>query len=334
MSGWKLLERPDVAVRLDALANKVEAHMKGKSTGSMRNDWRDSFHDSIEYILTIRPTRVDVGFPGKKKPAVPAQELFRRRLAREEEALAKSFQGSDLIREVDVLRARFAQEWAGVVEMAVQRYLVLAENKAADALAVGKPELPFVFGLPAGLEKTLSAKDAPDQLEEDAEPVAASVVRFWKAVQEESHSKTKAENYTGHEKWSPHFPDIIVGHYSFDAHPDVNIDKDTGFYEHKGIVEFFLAVEKASQRKGMGIEWDAFYNDASVIKEVNDTIGKQRLVFSGGGGHGTYHHGPDPYILHVHFNIMPTDLAAVYLVGKKLVRAQQIFKQFFDEMTK
>ena len=84
----------------------------------------------------------------------------------------------------------------------------------------------------------------------------------------------------------------------------------------------------------MGIEWDAFYNDASVIKEVNDTIGKQRLVFSGGGGHGTYHHGPDPYILHEHFNIMPTDLAAVYLVGKKLERAKQIFKQFIDEMIK
>lgn len=57
VSGWKLLERPDVVGKLNALADKVEAHMKGKSTGAKRSDWQDSFHDSIEYILTIRPTR-------------------------------------------------------------------------------------------------------------------------------------------------------------------------------------------------------------------------------------------------------------------------------------
>jgi hypothetical protein len=33
---------------------------------------------------------------------------------------------------------------------------------------------------------------------------------------------------------------------------------------------------------------------------------------------GSIHHGPAPYLLHVHFNIMPKLLATAYVVGKKI----------------
>jgi hypothetical protein len=330
VSGWELLERSDVGSRIDELAGKVEAHGRGGRSGVTRNDLRVAFAESIEYILTIRETTGDVDPITKAQSTVTAQELLLRQLGREEAALVKSFQGSDLVAQVVALRARYMQRWTETVEIAVRRFLVLADNKVADALLDNRPELPFVFGLPAGLEKTVTAQDAPGQLQHGATPVAASVVRFWKAVQKKSGSNVVAENYGDHETHNPHFPAASVGHYSFDIHPDVNKDPDTGFYEHGKIVAFFKAVEDASQEKGMGIEWNAYYNDASVIKEVNSYANKQRVVLSGGGGRGAYHHGPEPYILHVHFNIMPIALAAAYLVGDRLVRARQIFKEFFD----
>jgi hypothetical protein len=39
---------------------------------------------------------------------------------------------------------------------------------------------------------------------------------------------------------------------------------------------------------------------------------------AGPGKEGRIHHGPAPYILHVHFNIMPTLLAGAYITGKKI----------------
>jgi hypothetical protein len=63
-----------------------------------------------------------------------------------------------------------------------------------------------------------------------------------------------------------------------------------------------------------------------------ESVGKGRIWFSGGGGEGTFHHGPVPYILHIHFNLMPTDLASNFLVGKLLVKAHSIFDDFIKSL--
>jgi hypothetical protein len=56
------------------------------------------------------------------------------------------------------------------------------------------------------------------------------------------------------------------------------------------------------------------------------------VAFSGGGGHGQYHHGPAPFILHIHVNIMPKDLEAKYQVGKKLADLIQLMDRYLAGM--
>jgi hypothetical protein len=335
-----LWDRPDIQSRMVQLAEQVEASDPGNAKHTktaMLDGWKERFRLSVQYILTERETERDPvpvrKLPGKAPEyrSVPAQMKFQIALGLEEAKLLKSSQGDTLVAEVEALRARYKQEWGERVEKAAQRFVVLAENEAELIIsgeARRKPE--FVLGLPQGLEKEVTWQQAPDQLEARAAPVAASVVSFWKAVQEEvgqKHKTDKAENYGAHEKWSPHFTDRSIGKYSFDVHPSVNIVPQTGFYNRAELIEYFKAVEKASQKTG--IDWVAFYNDAAVIREFNDFVKKRRLAFSGGGGGGTYHHGPAPYILHIHVNIMPRDLAAVYLVGERLIKAREVFQSWW-----
>jgi hypothetical protein len=64
------------------------------------------------------------------------------------------------------------------------------------------------------------------------------------------------------------------------------------------------------------------------VKQFNDSVRKGRIGFSGGGGGGTYHHGPQPYILHLHMNIMPGALKTEFLVGAALKKAEQAFQAY------
>jgi hypothetical protein len=338
LSGPELWERPAIQSSMEKLAEQVEATEAARRPGhvqhpkaAMLDYWRKRFVESVEYILAERSTIKD---PVLRK-SLPAQKELRLQLERAEAKLLSSLQGDALVAQVEGLRAKFRKRWQDQVDRAADRFVELAENEAKFILDTGKPKPAFVFGLPEGLEKSVEPADAPEQLEQgkDASPSAASVVRFMKAVQEESKSKVLAENYAGHEKANPHFDDRSIGHYSFDVHlPQDDIDPQTGFYVRAKALAFFKAVEKASQRPGMNIEWLAFYNDAAVMKEFNDSVGKGRIWFSGGGGEGTFHHGPAPYILHIHFNIMPTDLASKFLVGKLLVKAHKIFDDFITQL--
>jgi hypothetical protein len=147
------------------------------------------------------------------------------------------------------------------------------------------------------------------------------------AVQIESKLPAKADNYRDHEKFSPHFDPSSIGKYSFDVSLPIPEDPATGFYDRDKTIEFFQAVERAATK--VNIEWMAFYNDAKVVIAVNDSIGKGRIAFSGGGGGGSYHHGPNPYLLHVHFNIMPVDLATRFVVGTTLQRAKKALEEFW-----
>jgi hypothetical protein len=336
---WKIWDRQDIKSRMEKLAEQVEASRPGVARytkARLLEDWWYRFRDSVRYILTIRDTEKDP-VPVRQLPGKPPQYRFvpaqlRRSisLGLEEAKLMNVFQEEALVAEVDAVRARYRQEWLDRVEQAAQRLVELTENDA-ELLIAGEDrrKAEFVFGLPAGLESEVTWQQAPDQLEAGAAPVAASVVRFWKAVQQEvspKHSNDKAENYGGHETHSPRFTTLSVGKYSFDVHPSVK-KSQTGFYERGELIEYFKAVEEASQKTG--IEWVAYYNDATVIRKFNDLVKKRRIVFSGGGGHGQYHHGPEPYILHVHINIMPKNLAALYLVGDRLIKARKIFESWW-----
>jgi hypothetical protein len=333
VSGWDLLDRPDVRSRLERLAEQVEAKEararadKVQHTKiAMLNYWGDRFAASVEYILTIRTNQRDA----VAKESVSAQMFLRRELGRDEAKLTKSFQGDQLVEQVTTLRQQYRQKWADRVDLAVRRFVDLAENEAQLISADNRPEPAAVLGLPEGLEKEVTTADAPGQMEKDATPVSASVVTFMKSVQAESGLNAVAGNYKGHEKWSPHVSDDSIGKFSFDVSPPVAVDPQTGFYNQAELLKFLAAVERAGTKTG--IEWMAFYNDATVVRQFNDSVKKGRIGFSGGGGGGTYHHGPQPYILHLHFNIMPNDLRAKFLVGAALQKAQKAFKAYLKRI--
>jgi hypothetical protein len=333
VSGWDLLDRSDVRSRLERLAEQVEANEARARAGkvqhtkiAMLNYWGDRFAASVEYILTIRTNQRDT----VAKESVSAQMLLRRELGREEAKLAKSVQGDQLVEQVTALREQYRQKWTDRVDLAVRRFVDLAENEAQLISADHRPEPAAVLGLPEGLEKQVTAADAPGQMEKDATPVSASVVTFMKSVQAESGLNAVAGNYKGHEKWSPHVSDDSIGKFSFDVSPPVAVDPQTGFYNQAELLKFLEAVERAGTKTG--IEWMAFYNDAAVVRQFNDSVKKGRIGFSGGGGGGTYHHGPQPYILHLHFNIMPNDLRAKFLVGAALQKAQKAFKAYLQRI--
>jgi hypothetical protein len=65
----------------------------------------------------------------------------------------------------------------------------------------------------------------------------------------------------------------------------------------------FKAADRAAQNTG--IEWVALYNDFEVARTVNETLKERHIGFAGGSKDGSIHHGPAPYLLHIHFNIMP-----------------------------
>lgn len=334
VSGEELWDRPDVQSKMKSLAEQVEADEEkirpGKVTHTkiaMISFWEDSFTGSVEYILTKRETTKD---PVSHK-SVTAQTAMLLELQREEAKLQSSVKDHDaLVAQVTTLRASFKRKWDEKVDHAVKRFLQLAESQAALLPDAGHLALPFVFLLPAGLEKTVTSRQAPGQLEEGAKPVAASVVRFMKAVQQESGTTAVAENYEGHAEGNPHFKDRPVGEYAIDVHLPVRVDPDTGFYDRDAAIKYFEAVERASQK--LDIEWMAFYNDAQVIKKFNESVGKARIVFIGGSHGGTFHHGPEPYILHVHFNIMPKDLADKFLTVRHLeAEAHKIFEAFLGQ---
>jgi len=334
-----LWERPDVQATMERLARAVEASRPGDpkhNRTAMLNYWEDAFRGSIEYILATRTTQT-VSVPQKGKAAPKVQQVSARAkgritLALEEAKLVESSPADRLVADVTALRERRRAEWTDRVERAVQRFLVIAENDAEQYTSgeIGrKPE--FVFGLPKGLEPEVTWQQAPNQLEKGAAPVTQSVVTFWKAVQAElsaGHQKDVAENYADHETHNPHFTDLSIGKYSFDVHPSVPVVADTGFYDRAALLDYLGAIERASAKSG--IEWVAFYNDMAVVRQFNDAVKKRRLVFSGGGGHGQFHHGPEPYILHLHINVMPKDLAAVFLTGQRLIEAKRIFTSWWS----
>lgn len=65
-----------------------------------------------------------------------------------------------------------------------------------------------------------------------------------------------------------------------------------------------------------------------AVRQPSEDRDCHRVGFSGGGNHGQFHHGPAPFILHVHFNIMPLDLRDKYLVGTQVAGLAKKLEDF------
>ena len=299
------------------------------TAANMMDYWRPRFVHSVEYILYIRDggrrdkllrqLRAEEEKLVKSVPVVPPSSSRSPESA--EQVFREKFRISELRAQVEALRRTFTDRWQQEVDRVADQFVTLASNESRF-LTVGQAAAPVsIYGLPEYIEGTVEASAHPATIAKGSTPVAPSVVEFMKAVQKESSLKEQASNYAEHEKHSPYLGNIEgVGKYSFDVHLDGLIGVNAeGFYEREPLVKFFLAVDRAAT--ATRIAWIALYNDFEVAKTVNEKLGKRRIGFSGGGSagpgrEGSIHHGPSPYILHIHFNIMPIDLAAQYIAGK------------------
>jgi hypothetical protein len=304
---WRL---PRIQERMSALAAETEARERATvkpgtevkhTAANMMDYWRLRFVGSVDYILYLRGG-------GKRLPLL-------RKLGAEESKLMKSAP-ADLAAQVEALRGTYKDKWQKEVDRAADQFVLLASNESQFLTVPQAAKRVSIYGLPERLEGTVEAAAHPEEVAKDSVPVAPSVVEFMKAVQKESGLKAKASNYPEHEKHSPYFGNVEgVGKYSFDVHLDglIKINAE-GFYERDPLIKFFLAVDRAS--KSTQIAWIALYNDFAVAKAVNEKLGYRRIGYSGGGREGSIHHGPAPYLLHIHFNVMPTGLAGQYIAGK------------------
>ncbi|MFG1997562.1 hypothetical protein ACGFNU_00250 [Spirillospora sp. NPDC048911] len=313
-----LWRQPRIRDALQRLAEQAEewhrTHRRGRRDADAQywaDYWRKRFANSVNYILQVRKTR------SYRRQAYTVRDFHLAKLRDAEKDLIKAAP-ADIDARVEELRRTIQQEWMRDVDQAADRYLVLAENE----LAFFTEERPIrIFGLPEWVEGTLPATAFPALFQQDPNSpgFSPSVARLMAAVQREWGRPVVAQNYRGHERANPFVGNVDhIGKYSFDASLPIAIQND-GFYGRDETVGFFQAVERAAQ--ATDIEWMAFYNDASVANEVNRRVGVRRIYFSGGGQprnatpeqEGSFHHGPAPYILHVHFNIMPKSVLRAFL---------------------
>lgn len=322
---WPL---PHIQERLLAIATEMEARRKATAKPGQAVDftaakqvarWEQSFFDSVNYILYRRDG-------GQQAP-------LRRKLRAAEEQLLQSFRPPrhtpEMFREmgraamvtaqVEELRRTYSEKWKQIVENTADRFVTLASHQARF-LTVPQAASPVaIYGLP-DFEGTVEAEENKSTMAKDSTPVAPSVIKFWQKVQKESgFTNAKVGNYANHEKHSPYLGNIDnIGKYSFDVHlTNLKVNAE-GFYEREPLIQFFLAVDRAAAATDTA--WIALYNDFEVAKAVNEKLKKRRIGFSGMGSTkddpGSIHHGPAPYLLHIHFNVMPTSLAGQYLANK------------------
>jgi hypothetical protein len=319
-----------------AASERARNHTTGIDSADWLDYWHGRFTASVRYILEVRPTH---SYVDKKtgKTSHPARDAHLLKLRDAEANVGTQPPASDrgaevaamwamgAVTRIEELRRAAREEWLQEVNDAADQFVVLARNETRFRSEDQNAKPVAVYGLPEDLEGTVPASAFPTLLQANKNEAgfSPSVAKFMAALQPASGLRVQAENYGGHEEANPLVGNLkTTGKYSFDLHPGIPEDKNTaGFYDHDKVVKFFLAIEKAAQATGMA--WTAYYNDFSVAKEVNEQIKARRIGFSGGGSpataapddRGSLHHGPAPYILHIHVNIMPRELAAQFFAG-------------------
>jgi hypothetical protein len=309
-----------------------------RDAGYYLDVFRVEFMTSLTYILQHRKTRRYKGV------AVTVRELRLAELRAAETNLAtppppdrfgaqnRALWAMGAVIETEGVRRAAHDQWQQDIAHAADQFLVLARNQT-DFITIVMHATPIrIYGLPEWLEGTVPASAHRDLVEQDPHSPGYSptVIRFLTAVRHEYGPHVRAANYTDHEKSNMYVGDITgIGKYSFDVDLPAPVNDD-GFYDHAEAVRFFLALERASVATETA--WVAFYNDFAVAREVNEQIGKARVGFSGAGSpygagpgdEGSIHHGPRPYILHIHVNVMPQLLARQFFANRGVAELPSI----------
>jgi hypothetical protein len=118
--------------------------------------------------------------------------------------------------------------------------------------------------------------------------VADSVVVFVTTLKALSSVDIGASTYRTH-SW---------GRYSVDLFPSIP-KNDAGYYDQDAVVEVFRTIDAAARLTN--VRWRALYTDFDVAKRVNAELTRKQVGFQ-------WEHGPDPYVLHIHVDIMPLDV--------------------------
>jgi hypothetical protein len=306
-----------------------------KDTAHYEDEFRLEFMNSMIYILQHRQI---VRYKGV---AVAVRTKHLRELRDAEDALLSNApeppaeigalgrvqQASRTAAQVRQLRREANERWQRDIDRATARFLVLARNKT-DFLTVAQPgTVPVrIYGLPEHVEGASEPErtwfDMLLQPFRKAEPPlnAPSVLRLIDELRRRYPRTLHAYNYEGHEKHSPYVGNVNeVGKYAVDM--EIGVPVVDGFYDRAEAVAFFLTLDEAA--KATDNAWVAFYNDFEVARQVNEKLRMRRVAFSGAGTprdpqpgqEGSIHHGPSPYILHIHVNVMPQMLAAQYFAS-------------------
>jgi hypothetical protein len=322
LAWWRL---PRIQDALRAQAERLAAAERARPNPNPAKDvdhyidmFRIEFVNSLTYILQQRLVHKHKG------KYVTVRDLHLRRLAEAEAGIVQprghlpdhaAFWAMGVVTQVGEARRVAAEKWRQDIEHAADRFLLLARNQT-DFLTTSQQADPVVvYGLPED-EETIHPSAHPDLVQQSTDNPGHSptVIAFMKALRKVYRPQVLAGNYADHEKHSMSIGDKdSLGKNSFDIFLNAKINEE-GFYDRKEAVDFFLAMERAS--KASRIAWVAYYNDFPVAEEANKKIGKLRVQFSGTGAGGSIHHGPAPYILHIHVNVMSQDTAGQTFVGR------------------
>jgi len=116
--------------------------------------------------------------------------------------------------------------------------------------------------------------------------VGDSVVRFIRELQ--NVAPLDAYTYTHHERpiWWRNVVDV-----------EPRIDQDErGYYDLDQVTAFLHQAERVAQAQNL--RWSALYTDFDAAKRINEALGERRVDFQ-------WEHGPHPYVLHIHFYVVP-----------------------------
>src|SRR5262249_25698156 len=115
----------------------------------------------------------------------------------------------------------------------------------------------------------------------------------------------RANTYHNHDKQKKPFS---PQKYRLDLTLESNVRDERGFYDPELAVKFLIGADAAAQKAN--VKWRVIYNDFQVAKAVKEQIaqqqgpnGKQRPREN----HVNFqlNHGPEPFKLHMHFDILP-----------------------------
>lgn len=86
-----------------------------------------------------------------------------------------------------------------------------------------------------------------------------------------------------------------MGAYSIDVQPWIERDA-RGFYNPEKTKQLFAAINAAAT--AAHVKWKALYGDFEVGKAVNQRFRTRKVGFQ-------WEHGPAPFVLHIHLDVVP-----------------------------